>query len=118
MSEPTLFERIAQGDIPADIVYQDDRVTAFHDIAPQAPVHILVVPNRAIATVHDAQPGDEALLGHLLLTAGAIARDLGLDTSGYRLIVNNGPDAGQEVFHLHVHILAGRALGPIVQPPG
>lgn len=118
MSEPTLFERIAQGDIPADIVYQDDRVTAFHDIAPQAPVHILVVPNRAIATVHDAQPGDEDLLGHVLLTAGAIARDLGLDTSGYRLVVNNGRDAGQEVFHLHVHILGGRPLGPIVQPPG
>ena len=118
MSERTLFERIVEGDIPADIVYQDDRLTAFHDIAPQAPVHILVVPNRAIATIHEAQPDDEGLLGHLLMTAGRIARDLGLEASGYRLVVNNGRDAGQEVFHLHVHILGGRPLGPIVQPPG
>lgn len=115
MSEPTLFERIARGDIPANIVHQDERVTAFHDIAPQAPIHILVVPNRAIATIHEAQADDEGLLGHLLLTAGKIARDLGLDASGYRLIVNNGQDAGQEVFHLHVHILGGKPLGPIVQ---
>lgn len=115
MSEPTLFERIVRGEIPAQIVHQDERVTAFHDIAPQAPVHILIVPNRAIANMHEARPDDEALLGHLLLTAGRIARDLGLDTSGYRLVVNNGRDAGQEVFHLHVHLLGGRPLGPLIQ---
>lgn len=111
----TLFERIASGEIPARIVHQDDEVLAFHDINPQAPVHILVVPRRVIPRMGDARDEDAALLGRLLLAARDIARAQGIDRSGYRLVVNHGPDAGESVPHLHVHLLGGR---PLAWPPG
>lgn len=111
----TLFERIVAREIPADIVYEDDRVLAFRDIRPQAPVHVLVVPKRLIPRINEAQPADEAVLGHLLLTAAAVARQLGLGASGFRLVINNGRDGGESVPHLHVHVLGGRPLG---WPPG
>ncbi len=117
MSEPTLFERIVAREIPADIVREDERCIAFHDISPQAPTHILVVPKRPIARVGEAGDGDAELLGHLLLTARDIARDLGVagEDKGFRIVINNGADGGESVPHLHVHLLAGRSLG---WPPG
>ncbi|MBJ7325846.1 MAG: histidine triad nucleotide-binding protein [Chthoniobacterales bacterium] len=111
----TIFERIAAGEIPASIVQQDGDVLAFHDINPQAPVHILVVPKRLIPRVGEALDSDEAVLGKLLLAARDIAKSQGLDRSGYRLVINNGPDAGEAVPHLHVHLLGGR---PLDWPPG
>jgi histidine triad (HIT) family protein len=111
---PTIFSKIIAGEIPAEIVYKDDRVTAFKDISPAAPVHILIVPNKEIATVDDVTPEDEAVLGHLFIVARQIARDLGISESGYRLLVNCKGDAGQEVFHLHMHLLGGRKLGPML----
>jgi len=113
MSE-TLFSKIIDREIPADIVYEDELCLAFRDVNPQAPVHILVVPKKSIAMVSEALEEDEALLGHLLTTAGTIAKQEGFGDA-FRLIVNNGEDAGQTVFHLHVHILAGRSLS---WPPG
>ena len=111
----TIFQRIASGEIPANIVHQDDDVLAFHDINPQAPVHILIVPKRVIPRMGDAQDEDADLLGRLLLAARDIAKAQGLDRSGYRLVVNHGPDAGESVPHLHVHLLGGR---PLSWPPG
>jgi histidine triad (HIT) family protein len=113
MSDDTLFARIVRGEIPAEIVYRDDLVTAFRDIAPQAPTHILIVPNRAIATVDDVGPDDEAALGRLFTAARTIAVQEGLD-HGYRLIVNCKEHGGQEVFHLHLHLIGGRPLGPML----
>jgi len=106
MSE-TLFSKIIKREIPADIVYEDDLCLAFRDINPQAPVHILVIPKQAIPRIVDANESDQALLGHLFLKAGEIASAEGYGDA-FRLVVNNGADAGQTVFHLHVHILAGR----------
>ena len=103
----TLFSKIINREIPADIVYEDDLCLAFNDIAPQAPVHILLIPKKPIVKVADAEQEDQALLGHLLLKAGEIAREKGY-CEAFRLVVNNGEDAGQTVFHLHLHILAGR----------
>lgn len=111
----TLFEKIAAREIPADIVFEDADCLAFRDIAPKAPVHILVVPKRAIPRVAEAAPDDAALLGRLLLTAARIARSEGISDSGFRLVVNNGGDGGETVPHLHVHLLGGRELG---WPPG
>ncbi len=111
----TIFERIAAGEIPANIVRRDDDVLAFHDINPQAPTHILIVPRRVIPRMGDARDEDSALLGRLLLAARDIAKEQGLDHSGYRLVVNHGPDAGESVPHLHIHLLGGRPLG---WPPG
>lgn len=111
---PTIFSKIIAGEIPAEIVFQDDRVTAFKDIHPQAPVHILIVPNKEIATVDDVTPEDEAVLGHLFVVAKQIAREQGIGESGYRLLVNCKGDGGQEVFHLHMHLLGGRRLGPML----
>jgi histidine triad (HIT) family protein len=111
----TLFERIAAGEIPAKIVRNDEQVLAIHDINPQAPVHILVIPQRVIPRIGEAKDSDAAVLGHLLLAARDIAREQGLDQSGYRLVINNGPDAGESVPHLHVHLLGGR---PLDWPPG
>lgn len=105
-----IFCKIIAGDIPGEIVYQDDQVTAFHDINPAAPVHILVVPNRHIPSLQDADKSDQELMGALLLTARQTAGDQGIATSGYRLIINSGPDAHQEVPHLHLHILGGRSM--------
>jgi histidine triad (HIT) family protein len=111
---PTLFERIVAREIPADIVFQDDRVTAFRDIQPRAPVHILIVPNRVIATTNDIADSDEALVGHMVIVARDLALREGRADSGYRLIVNCNRDSGQEVFHLHLHLLGGKPMGPMV----
>jgi histidine triad (HIT) family protein len=111
----TLFEKIAARQVPADVVYEDEHVLAFRDIRPQAPVHVLVVPRRAIPRVAEARPEDQALLGHLLLRAGEVARRLGLGEGGFRLVINNGRDGGETVPHLHVHLLGGR---PLAWPPG
>jgi len=110
----TLFSKIIAREIPADIVYEDEQCLAFRDINPQAPVHVLLVPKQEIARLADAQAGDQALLGHLLLAAGKVAEQLGV-ADAFRLVVNNGAGAGQSVFHLHLHILAGR---PMHWPPG
>lgn len=115
MAEKTLFEKIRDREIPADIVHEDDLCLAFRDIAPQAPVHLLVVPKRPIPRVGEAVDADEATLGHLLLAAARIARQTGIAESGYRLVINNGRDAGEAVPHLHVHLLGGR---PLDWPPG
>jgi histidine triad (HIT) family protein len=115
MSDKTLFEKICAKEIPATILHEDDRCIAFRDISPQAPVHILVVPRKAVTRVGLAEAGDEALLGHLLLTAAAVARSEGIAETGYRLVINNGRDGGEAVPHLHVHLLGGRKLE---WPPG
>lgn len=111
---PTLFERIVAREIPADIVFQDDRVTAFRDIHPRAPVHLLIVPNKAIATANDVADADEALIGHLFTVARDLARREGIAENGYRLIINCNQHGGQEVFHLHVHLVGGHPLGPML----
>ena len=110
----TIFERICAGEIPAKRVYEDEHVVAFRDINPQAPTHVLIVPRRAIPRLADAAPGDQMLLGHLLLKAAEVAGSLGL-TNGYRLVINCGPDAGEAVPHLHCHLLGGRSMS---WPPG
>lgn len=110
----TIFTKIINGDIPGDIVYRDDKVVAFKDINPQAPVHILIVPIKEIPSINEATDSDEALLGRLLHVARQIAEEQGVAETGYRLIINNGENAHQEVFHLHVHLLGGRALGPLL----
>ncbi len=110
----SLFLKIINREIPADIVYEDEHCIAFRDINPQAPVHVLVVPRRALAKVSDARPEDQALLGHLLLAANRVASEQGYGES-FRLVINNGADAGQSVFHVHVHVLAGRRFA---WPPG
>lgn len=110
----SIFSKIIAGEIPANIVYKDDLVTAFVDIHPQAPTHILIVPNKAIATVNDVQPEDEAMLGRMFTAARLIAEQQGIAASGYRLMVNCGADGGQEVYHIHMHLLGGRKLGPML----
>jgi histidine triad (HIT) family protein len=111
---PTLFEKIIAGEIPAAIVYKDERVTAFRDIRPAAPTHILIVPNKPIPTVNDVADDDEPVLGHLFSVARDLARQEGIAENGYRLIVNCNAHGGQEVYHLHLHLLGGRPLGPMV----
>lgn len=113
MTEETIFSKIIRREIPAKIVYQDEQVTAFHDIKPVAPVHILIVPNKIIPTANDVTPEDEQMLGHLFSVAAKLAREMGIDGDGYRLIVNCNQHGGQEVFHLHMHLLGGRRLGPM-----
>lgn len=110
----TIFSKIITKEIPSQMVYQDDRVTAFKDINPQAPVHILIVPNKEIPTVNDVTVEDEALLGHMLVVAKQIAAEQGIAERGYRLIINCGDDGGQEVYHLHMHLMGGRNLGPML----
>ena len=114
MTEETIFSKIAAGEIPADIVYQDDAVTAFRDINPLAPTHVVIVPNRVIPAMTEVTPEDEPVLGRLLAAAARIAAEEGISEDGYRLIVNCGPDGGQEVPHLHLHLLGGRPLGPML----
>ena len=114
MAEKSIFKKIIDREIPAKIVYEDDRCLAFEDINPQAPTHVVVIPKQEIASVDDVTEQDEDLVGHLFLAIKKIAAQLGL-TSGYRVVTNCGPDAGQEVMHLHFHLLAGRKLG---WPPG
>jgi histidine triad (HIT) family protein len=111
---PTLFERIIQGELPASIVHRDERVIAFRDIHPRAPTHILIVPLRPIPTANDVTSADEALLGHMFVVAAEIARREGIAENGYRLIVNCNAHGGQEVYHLHLHLLGGKPLGPMV----
>ena len=111
----TLFEKIAAREIPASIVYEDDLVLAFRDINPKAPTHVLIVPKKPIPNLAAAKPEDAPTLGHLLLKAAEVAQKLGLGASGFRLVFNNGPDAGEAVPHLHGHVLGGRQLG---WPPG
>ena len=115
MPEDTIFSRIARGEIPADIVYQDDLVTAFRDINPVAPVHVLVIPNDVIPTAADTTETDEAVLGRMVRVAARIAEDEGIASDGYRLILNCGEHGGQEVYHLHLHLLGGRPLGPMLR---
>ncbi len=110
----TIFSRIIAKEIPADIVFQDDRVTAFRDINPQAPTHILIVPNKEIPTANDVTDADEAVLGHMLVVAKQIAEQQGIASKGYRLLINCGEHGGQEVYHLHLHLLGGRPLGPML----
>ena len=110
-----LFCRIVAGTIPATIVYRDDRVTAFQDIQPQAPVHVLVIPNQHVASTNDLTEQHDAVIGHLMRVTQVIAREQGIAETGYRLVVNTGPDAGQSVGHIHLHLLGGRRLG---WPPG
>lgn len=110
----TIFGKVIRREIPADIVYEDEHCLAFRDINPQAPTHVLLIPKKEIAKLSDAAAEDQAILGHLLLAAAKIARELGV-ADAFRLVVNNGAEAGQSVFHLHLHILAGRTLR---WPPG
>ncbi|MEI6657773.1 MAG: histidine triad nucleotide-binding protein [Planctomycetota bacterium] len=110
----TIFGRIIRKEIPARIEHDDDLCLAFHDVAPQAPVHVLVIPKKPIPSLAEAEAGDEALLGHLVMVATQLARKLEL-TDGYRLVINCGRNGGQSVDHLHVHLLGGRTLG---WPPG
>ncbi|OHE81344.1 MAG: histidine triad nucleotide-binding protein [Lysobacterales bacterium GWF1_69_6] len=111
----TLFAKIIAREIPADIVYEDEHVLAFRDINPQAPVHVLFVPKRPVATLNELQPGDEALVGRLALAAAAYAKREGFAENGYRVVMNCNADGGQTVFHIHLHLLAGRAMH---WPPG
>ncbi len=110
----TLFQKIIDREIPAKIAHEDDQCIAIHDIAPQAPVHVLVIPKTLFPRISEVPADKQALLGHLLLTASALAKKLQL-SKGYRIVINNGPDGGESVPHLHVHLLGGRALG---WPPG
>ncbi|MDE2854281.1 MAG: HIT domain-containing protein [Chloroflexota bacterium] len=110
----TIFSKIIAKEIPADIVYEDELVMAFRDIAPSAPVHILIIPKAEIATVNDVAPSHEAALGRLFTVAARIAEDEGIAQDGFRLIVNCNQHGGQEVFHLHLHLLGGRSLGPML----
>lgn len=113
--EKTLFEKIYDGEIPAQIVHRDELCCAFRDISPQAPTHILIIPKRPIPRIAEANEDDRDILGHLLLTAAKIARDEGIAESGFRTVINNGSDGGESVPHLHVHLLGGRSLK---WPPG
>ncbi len=114
MAEKTIFKRIIDGEIPARLVHDDEQCLAFHDVSPQAPVHVLIIPKREIASLADLSASDAALLGHIWTTIPVLAKQLGL-TSGYRVVVNCGRDGGQSVDHLHFHLLGGRQLE---WPPG
>ncbi|TDQ59559.1 histidine triad (HIT) family protein [Mesocricetibacter intestinalis] len=114
MAEETIFSKIIRKEIPADILYQDELVTAFSDIAPQANTHILIIPNKQIATVNHATAEDERTLGRLFTVAAKIAKDKGFAEDGYRLIVNCNKHGGQEVYHLHMHLLGGEPLGKML----
>lgn len=111
----TIFEKIIDREIPSTIEYEDESVIAFRDVTPQAPIHILIVPKKRISSINECKAEDVAILGALLLTAKKLAKKLKIDDNGYRLVVNTGKDAGQTVFHLHIHFLAGRDLN---WPPG
>jgi histidine triad (HIT) family protein len=111
----TIFGKIARGEIPADLVYEDDDLVAFRDISPQAPMHILIIPRKPIPTLNDAGPDDAELIGKLFLAAARVAKEAGIAERGYRTVVNCNAAAGQTVFHLHLHVLGGR---PLQWPPG
>jgi len=111
---PTIFDKILDGSIPADFIHQDDKCVAFKDVNPQAPVHFLVIPRKRIAMIEEAEDGDGDLLGHLMLIARKVAKEQGLD-KGYRIVINNGVEGAQSVYHLHIHVLGGRQMN---WPPG
>ncbi len=111
----TIFEKIVAREIPADIVYEDDEILAFHDIQPAAPVHVLIIPKRCIPRIAESTAGDADLLGKMLGTAREVGKKLGLEADGYRLVINNGSHGGESVPHLHLHLLGGR---PMAWPPG
>jgi histidine triad (HIT) family protein len=111
----TIFEKIIAREIPATIVYEDDVALAFRDVNPKAPTHVLIVPKKPIPRLAEAGPSEQQTLGHLLVKAAEVAEKLGLSKSGYRIVINNGPDGGETVPHLHIHILGGR---PMAWPPG
>lgn len=110
----SIFTKIVNGEIDADIVYQDELVTAFRDINPAAPIHILIVPNLEIATAADLTPADEQVAGRMMIIASQIAAQEGLEEKGYRLILNCKEHGGQEVYHMHLHLVGGRPLGPML----
>ena len=114
MAEETIFSKIIRKEIPADIVYQDELVTAFRDISPQAPTHILIIPNKLIPTANEVTEEDEPTLGRLFTVAARIAKEEGIDEDGYRLMMNCNSHGGQEVYHIHMHLLGGRPLGPML----
>jgi histidine triad (HIT) family protein len=111
----TIFEKIIARELPAKIIWEDDDAIAFHDVNPQAPTHVLIVPKKVIPRLNDATEANQAILGKLLLVARDVAKKLGVEQSGYRVVINSGPDAGESVPHLHVHLLGKRALA---WPPG
>jgi histidine triad (HIT) family protein len=113
--QDTLFAKIARREIPAQIVYQDDDVTAFKDINPAAPLHVLIVPNKIIHTLNDIEPDDQLVLGKLFLVAKTLAKEFGVDQSGYRVVMNTNGDGGQSVDHIHLHLIGGRKMA---WPPG
>merc|ERR1712150_182907 len=113
-AEPTIFEKIIARQIPADIIYEDDQSLAFNDISPQAPIHFLVIPKKPITMIEKAKDSDEQLLGHLMLVARKVAKERGMD-KGYRLVLNNGVEGCQSVYHIHIHVLGGKQLS---WPPG
>ena len=110
-----LFCRMVTGEIQPDVVYEDDEIMAFRDVNPQAPTHVLVIPKRHIATTNDLQPDDAGLVGRMVLVAGKVATEDGIDARGYRMLLNCNREAGQSVFHIHLHVLGGRPMG---WPPG
>ncbi|GMQ47101.1 purine nucleoside phosphoramidase [Vibrio sp. 10N] len=114
MAEETIFSKIIRKEIPADVLYQDDLVTAFRDINPRAPSHVLIIPNKLIPTVNDVEADDEAMMGRMFTVAKKIAQEEGIAEDGYRLIVNCNAYGGQEVYHIHMHLVGGRPLGPLL----
>ncbi|MBY6197955.1 purine nucleoside phosphoramidase [Vibrio hangzhouensis] len=114
MAEETIFSKIIRKEIPADVLYQDDLVTAFRDINPRAPSHVLIIPNKLIPTVNDVEAEDEAMMGRMFTVARKIAQEEGIAEDGYRLIVNCNSYGGQEVYHIHMHLVGGRPLGPLL----
>ncbi|MDO2949893.1 purine nucleoside phosphoramidase [Aeromonas simiae] len=114
MAEETIFSKIIRKEIPAQILYQDELVTAFRDINPKAPTHILIVPNTLIPTVNDVEPEHELALGRLFTVARKLAADAGIAEDGYRLIMNCNRHGGQEVYHIHMHLVGGKSLGPLL----
>jgi histidine triad (HIT) family protein len=114
-SMTTIFGKILRGEVPCKKVYEDEQVLAFDDVAPQAPVHVLIIPKLAIEGLNHVSPEHESLLGHILVVAKEVARLKGIDKTGYRVVMNTGSDGGQSVFHMHLHVLGGR---PLIWPPG
>ncbi len=114
MAEETIFSKIIRKEIPTELLFQDELVTAFADISPQAPVHVLIVPNKLIPTVNDVTAEDEQTIGHMVNVARQIAAEKGIAEDGYRLVINCNEFGGQEVFHLHMHLLGGKPLGPLL----
>jgi len=116
MAEETIFSKIIRREIPTDILYQDDLVTAFRDIHPKAPTHILIVPNHLVPTANDVKASDELAIGRMVTVAAKLAAEAGIAEDGYRLIMNCNRHGGQEVYHIHLHLLGGAPLGPMVSP--